>query len=558
VVAAEADVVWPPAPTEIPGSSPDAETGHVATLGGNGEAVGVWDSCSCASSGVQASVFDSATWAPAQTISNGSASDAYAPQISATSTGHAVAVWIEDDGTDLTIQSSTYDGTWSAPVNLSGASTDVDAPKVSGRPDGSAVAVWDTSDIDPGGATDIQAATFDGASWTPAVTLTAGDDSSAPEVATTGAGTAVAVWTAGSCVCTSEIDSSTLTSGAWSPPVTVSTPGDIVGSPAVTSTGGGAAVAAWVNDSGSTAVIEASSFDGSSWGAPDLVSDPADDVPFFIFGPFGPPRLTSTGTGEATVVWVGEDDVTGDQFVDTAVHSGGAWAPQAALSPGVDSFDGFYLTPDVTTVEPGVALGTWQLVAVDSLLQAATYDGTTVIGPANVGAAGGASPAFPDVEGTGDGTAVTVWTTDDGISAFSIQAALGAPSAITKAGQGGDATLTTTAGGFLHVKRTALPASPPPPAGVQFPYGLLSFDIVNLPSPGASATVTVHLNAPVAQYWKLQHGVWTQLTDATINGNDVRFTLTDGGVGDADGVANGTIVDPGGPAVVLPRVTFAG
>ena len=33
-------------------------------------------------------------------------------------------------------------------------------------------------------------------------------------------------------------------------------------------------------------------------------------------------------------------------------------------------------------------------------------------------------------------------------------------------------------------------------------------------------------------------------------GNRVEITLTDGGVGDADGTANGTIVDPGGPAEV--------
>lgn len=49
-------------------------------------------------------------------------------------------------------------------------------------------------------------------------------------------------------------------------------------------------------------------------------------------------------------------------------------------------------------------------------------------------------------------------------------------------------------------------------------------------------------------------GAWTQL-DAEIDGSTVTFTLTDGGVGDADGVADGTIVDPGAPAV---RASFTG
>jgi len=555
---APAEVVWPPSPTEIPGSSPDADTAQVASLGGNGEAVAVWDVCGCGSAGVQAATFDGSTWSSAQLISSPAAVDAYTPQLTATSTGHVLAVWVENDGADLTIQAATFGGgSWSAPVPISGASSDVDAPGVAGRADGTAVAVWDTGDVNPG-FTDIQAAAFDGTSWDSPVTLTAGNDSLQPQVAVTGAGTATAVWTAGGCGCGGTIQASTLTAGSWAAPIDLSPSGEDATNPVVTGTGAGSAVAAWVNLSGPTTVVQATTFDGTTWsGTVEPVSDPTLDVsvPFLFSGSLL--TLTSTGTDHATAAWVSEDPSTGDHTVLAAARSA-TWASPVALSAPIAAVDGIFLDPDITTVDPGVALAVWEQVGVTSTIQAATYDGSAVTGPTNVASVtfSGFS-ALPQVTGTGEGTSVAVWTADDGVSSFSIQGALGAPSAVTKPVPGGDATISTSAGGLLHVKRTTLPDTPPPPAGVVFPYGLFSFDVVNLPAPGATTTVTVTLPGPVTQYWKLQNGAWAQLTNATFNGNHVTFTLTDGGTGDADHVANGTIVDPGGPAIA-PTLTFTG
>jgi hypothetical protein len=66
------------------------------------------------------------------------------------------------------------------------------------------------------------------------------------------------------------------------------------------------------------------------------------------------------------------------------------------------------------------------------------------------------------------------------------------------------------------------------------------------------------------QYWKCINGQWVNCT-SLLGDNDgdniLTLTITDGGLGDADGLANGTIVDPGGPAVVVaaapskPRVS---
>ncbi len=54
----------------------------------------------------------------------------------------------------------------------------------------------------------------------------------------------------------------------------------------------------------------------------------------------------------------------------------------------------------------------------------------------------------------------------------------------------------------------------------------------------------------VNRYWKLIGNRWIELPTAPIPGGIV-VTLVDGGLGDADGLANGVIVDPGAPGTRL-------
>jgi hypothetical protein len=85
-----------------------------------------------------------------------------------------------------------------------------------------------------------------------------------------------------------------------------------------------------------------------------------------------------------------------------------------------------------------------------------------------------------------------------------------------------------------------------------FPHGFFSFDITGL-SAGQTVTVTLTLpdSIPVgAQYWKYHasEGGWVRIPMGSDDGDNViTITLTDGGLGDDDGVADGVIVDQGGP-----------
>ncbi|NJD36750.1 MAG: hypothetical protein FIA89_00270, partial [Geobacter sp.] len=88
------------------------------------------------------------------------------------------------------------------------------------------------------------------------------------------------------------------------------------------------------------------------------------------------------------------------------------------------------------------------------------------------------------------------------------------------------------------------------PADLQMPLGLISFDsTINIV--GATATFSLFVDSSISLngYWKQNTaGVWCNLaTTIVTEGGKTRldFAITDGGEFDADGIANGVIVDPG-------------
>jgi hypothetical protein len=103
---------------------------------------------------------------------------------------------------------------------------------------------------------------------------------------------------------------------------------------------------------------------------------------------------------------------------------------------------------------------------------------------------------------------------------------------------------------------TAVPESDLPEEGkpdLEFPHGFFSFNIT-LPEGHTSAIVTMTFPSPLpvgTQYWKYHEPEgWIDVT--SLLGDDdedkvLTLTLTDGGLGDDDGVQNGVIVDQGAP-----------
>ncbi|MCB0189143.1 MAG: hypothetical protein KDE31_32965, partial [Caldilineaceae bacterium] len=96
------------------------------------------------------------------------------------------------------------------------------------------------------------------------------------------------------------------------------------------------------------------------------------------------------------------------------------------------------------------------------------------------------------------------------------------------------------------------------PRGVKMPLGQLSFTITGT-TPGATIPLNLYADSSlrVSSYYKRNRltNAWVNIAEnvAVADGTTTRidFSLTDGGPYDADGVANGTIVDPGGAGEIL-------
>jgi hypothetical protein len=104
------------------------------------------------------------------------------------------------------------------------------------------------------------------------------------------------------------------------------------------------------------------------------------------------------------------------------------------------------------------------------------------------------------------------------------------------------------------------------PTGAEFPAGFLTFAVHGL-TPGAAVAVQIIVHVPpeggINSYWK--HGPtpddptahWYEFmfdgtTGAELADNVITLHFQDGARGDADLVADGTVTDPGAPALYTP------
>jgi hypothetical protein len=141
-------------------------------------------------------------------------------------------------------------------------------------------------------------------------------------------------------------------------------------------------------------------------------------------------------------------------------------------------------------------------------------------------------------------------------------------------GSGQIALETTTPNDIIEFVESCTPDAYPEDGGetnkpAELPYGLLSFRL-QVQNAGATATVIAYFSDPLPDTYKwykydLVRG-WYIDADAAFSADrrSLTFTLVDGGKGDADGLANGIIVDPVGAgsdgvgAVVVPVSGSAG
>ncbi len=119
----------------------------------------------------------------------------------------------------------------------------------------------------------------------------------------------------------------------------------------------------------------------------------------------------------------------------------------------------------------------------------------------------------------------------------------------------GPVSFVTTVGNIADLTAIGAENIPCGAGGYIFPFGMFSFHITDLPL-GQSVTLRLTVPNPMpmgSKYFKCQNGGLVDYSDHAQQLDTYTFnvTLTDGGYGDSDGVANGIIADPSGPGFLF-------
>ena len=273
---------------------------------------------------------------------------------------------------------------------------------------------------------------------------------------------------------------------------------------------------------------------------------------------------TPTAAGTFNLVLSATDSSTG-----TGPFSGGA---SLALTVGAPTVS---IAPATLTAAPAYAAYSQTLTA------------TGGIGPHSFAVTAGALPPGLTLSSAGvlSGTVgaagtynFTVTATESsagaytGSRAYTLTVSASATYTAPSPTGGGNITASFTGGGAgcvfassQFIPLTGNPASPPAgsaPAAVQFPQGLFDFSTTGC-TPGSTLQFTLTYPSALpsnAQYWKYGPTAsnpaphWYTIP-ASVAGAVVTFSITDGGLGDDDLSANGTVVDAGGPGFGPSGVT---
>jgi hypothetical protein len=340
-------------------------------------------------------------WQAAELIETNNGGSASSPEVAFDSSGNAIAVWRQTDGTRYNIWANRFNGTsWGAAELIETDDGAASSPQVAVDSSGNAIAVWYQTD---GTRNDIWANRFNGTSWGTAELIETDNAGSAlfPQVAFDSSGNAIAVWhqTGGTRY---DIWANRFNGTSWGTAERIET--DNAGNaafPQVAFDSSGNAIAVWRQNDGTRNNIMANRFNGTTWGTAELIE--TDD------GAGETPQVAFDSSGNAIAVWYQTDGTSNNIMANR--FNGTSWGTAELI----ETDDGAAFNPQVALDSSGNAIAVWQQFDGTSYsIMANRFNGTSW-GTAELIETDNAGPAsFPQVAFDSSGNAIAVWHQFDG------------------------------------------------------------------------------------------------------------------------------------------------
>ena len=354
------------ASTSAWGTATLIETDNAGTVGSpkvaldaNGNAIAVWNQSDGTRRDIWANRYSASTsaWGTATLIETDNAGDAFNPQIAVDASGNAIAVWNQSDGTYRNIWANRYNAgsaTWgTAELIETDNAGSADSPRVASSTSGNALAVWYQSD---GTRDNIWASRYNASTsaWGSAALVETDNTGNAyePQIALDSSGNATAVWTqfdgTRNNIWANRYNAST---SAWGTATLIET--DNVGvafTPQIAVDASGNAIAVWSQYDGTRANIWANRYTPSTnWGTATLVE--TNDAGT-AFGP----RIATDASGNGTAVWYQSDGARYNIWTNRYT-AGVGWGAAVLLETG-DA--GSAEDPQIAVSASGQAIAVWE------------------------------------------------------------------------------------------------------------------------------------------------------------------------------------------------------
>jgi hypothetical protein len=385
-------------------------------IGSAGNAIAVWERSDGSNFRLQARRLTAAgATGPAQTLS-AAGQDAFSPVVASDADGDAVAVWVRSDGTSLRVEARQVPAAGSpGPVlTLSAAGADAFSPTVASDADGDAVVAWYRSD-GANARIESRSVSADGVMGTVRTLSAAGQDATAPEVASDADGDAVVVWYRFDGAHWRVQARSVTGAGTPGPIRTLSAGSRDAYAPEVAIDAGGDAIVAWERYLGAAGyrILARQRPAGGAFGPAQTLSATGQSSSI--------PEIASDADGDALVAWQTFDGAHGLIRARQVSASGSLGTITPPLSaPGQDAF-----AQQVSSDADGDAVVTWvRLDGTSSRVQARALSAGGALGATKTLSGAGRDAVAPQVASDAAGGAILAWQRSDGTH-FRIQGAAG-------------------------------------------------------------------------------------------------------------------------------------
>lgn len=314
---------------------------------GSGNVMAVWQQSDGTAESIYYNLYTKSTssWGGA-TLLDSTNNPASVPKVVMNTSGNAVAVWRQTDGTYQSIYTSTYTGTWSAQALLESANFTAYEPSLAMNGDGDAVATWRQGD---GTSSNIYAAVYAASAWGAAAAIdnvSTDASDSVPQVSINNSGNAIVLWRQNDATTESMYANQyTNSSTSWGTAALVESSTNIAlddFSVAIDSNSN--AVAIWLQSDG-TAVSTYANRYTTAWGTAETIDSGANVTTA--------PHVAILPSNNAVAVWEQSDGTA--ESIYASIYSG-SWSTAATIeSSNFSSTDPFVATDRTGTKESALA-----------------------------------------------------------------------------------------------------------------------------------------------------------------------------------------------------------